>query len=255
MAEPESNERKSQLIRHLFEGLAALAAIATIVTLLFGDRLLDRAGNPPHGETIQVESKTAVGPTAQDAQLSVDLENSTEASSRQLDPGPAVVVALNSIPTDEWCSIGASVLLKRVLRAVERSDLERAADTGEARAQLLVGRGYVDGLFGFSKDAAMAFSFFKRAASSGDPAAVNVLGTAYHYGIGTDPDPYAAVRLYKRASDAGCVNAMYNLGRAYEEGWGGLPIDRTQAARLFSSAAKEGHEPSRQHLAWYEDHP
>lgn len=255
MAVTDRDGRKARILRHLLEGLAALAAIATIVAVLFGDHLLDRPKEARQGEMTKLDPAPAPAVT-------ITANEQSDSTSGNFSRGPdfkpasdsGVVAALSSVAPEEWCSTSAAVLLKRVLKAVDRSALERSADTGDARAQLLVGRGYIDGLFGFPKDTATAFSFFKRAASSGDPAAVNILGAAYDQGIGTEQDSHAAVRLYRRASDAGCVHAMSNLAYAYAAGEGGLPADRTEAIRLYTLAAKEGHEPSRQALIWFETH-
>jgi hypothetical protein len=227
-----------------------LSLAVAVVALLFGDQLLRTEGarNDPESALDATPGGNPNKTGQQGALKAVDAPKVETAEAARI----RILAALDAIPKDEWCLAPSALLLKRVLKSVSRPELERVADAGDARAGLLAGRGYVDGLFGFPKDSGAAFSHFKRAAASGDPAAMNLLSAAYDMGLGTEKDPYAAVRLQRQASDAGCINATYNLGLSYSQGSGGLPVDQNEALRLFRIAAQEGHELARHKLVAHE---
>lgn len=253
MAEPVRRRQRSKFLKHLFEGLAALAALATII----GVYLQLRGDDPPPAQMASTENPAQSASNAQALAppSAEDQSGGAPLSERADDSDTSAARALDEIAKEEWCYVGLSALLRRVLRSAPRASLEELADAGDARAQLLVGRGHVDALFGFPLAPETAFSFFKRAASGGDPSALNALGVAYDLGIGIEADPYAAVPLYKRASDAGCAQATHNLALAYGTGSGGLTQDREEAIRLHRVAAAQGLDSARQSLEWYRQNP
>jgi len=100
-----------------------------------------------------------------------------------------------------------------VVRASSREQLIALAETGEAEAQFLVGRGHHGGVAGFSQDDALA------------------------------------VQYYRLAANQGLAVAQSNLGLMFEEGRGGLTADRAEAVRLYRLAARQGDPTAQQNLA------
>ena len=94
---------------------------------------------------------------------------------------------------------------------------------------------------GLPKDQAAALKWFRRAASSGDMDALNMVGRCLDNGWGTAPDPAAAAEQYRRAADAGHAWAQYNLGHLYLDGRG-VAQDFHQAYSYYLRAAEQHHE-------------
>ncbi|HEY1961512.1 MAG TPA: hypothetical protein VGG69_03755 [Rhizomicrobium sp.] len=125
--------------------------------------------------------------------------------------------------------------------------LASLANTGDARAQLLLGLDYLEGK-GTPVNEAEAARWFARSAQQGQALAQYRLGTLYERGRGVPADAKQATHWYELAAKQGNRKAMHNLAVAYAEG-SGEPKDYVQAALWFSRAANMGLADSQFNLA------
>lgn len=160
--------------------------------------------------------------------------------------------------------------------------LTQAADTGDAEAQLLLGRMleegeavlrdysaaakwydaaagagntdamnrlarlYASGL-GVGKDLEKAFDLYRKAAGSGDPQYVFDLAVMYDNGLGVEANKARAAALYKSAAVFDHVGAIANLGVLYHDG-AGVKQDFSRAMELFTRAAEKGNARAQNNL-------
>ncbi|WP_207539169.1 tetratricopeptide repeat protein [Sabulicella rubraurantiaca] len=117
--------------------------------------------------------------------------------------------------------------------------LATLARRGHVEAQLLFGQALLDG-HGVARDPQAAFRWFLVAATTGDPAALNMLGRCHENGWGTDADPAVAFPLYRRAAEAGLDWGQYNLANLLTRG-AGCERDMAEALRWYRAAAAQGH--------------
>jgi localization factor PodJL len=125
--------------------------------------------------------------------------------------------------------------------------LAAAANTGNAKAELLLGLKYLDG-DGMAVNEAEAARWLERAAKQGEAVAAYRLGTLYERGHGVPADPKKAVQWYTVAADAGNRKSMHNLAVAFAQG-AGVTKNYVEAARWFSKAAALGLADSQFNLA------
>ena len=118
------------------------------------------------------------------------------------------------------------------------SAILKAAEQGDARAQVLAGVMYHSGK-DVQKDYAQAAQWFQKAASQGNPDAQFFLGMMYRKGEGVLQDNSKALQWYKRAADQGHDEAQFNLGAIYDSGQI-VPKDHTNAALWFQKSAVQG---------------
>ena len=115
-----------------------------------------------------------------------------------------------------------------------RRCVRAASDAGCSRAQLFLAHRYeypyLDRFVSFAKDLPRGKSaqqkfildLYKKAAASGEPDALNDIGTSYAEGYGGLPNDFdIAITYYRRALAKGSVHAFDNLGTHYETGMGG----------------------------------
>ena len=86
-----------------------------------------------------------------------------------------------------------------------------------------------------------AFQAFKKAADQGNADAQLNLGISYATGIGVLKDPKQAVAWYQKAADQGNAKAQYNLGISYANGEGVLK-DMQMSKHWIKKANDGGHE-------------
>jgi len=124
--------------------------------------------------------------------------------------------------------------------------LEQAAQAGNPIAQFRLEMMLTQG-DGVPKNYASAMQWLKAAAAQREPAAEDVLGTAYEYsstrglaayGIADDWD--MAGKLWQDSASQGWVNGEFSLGRAYQYGIG-MPVDPSKAVYWYEKAAAQGH--------------
>lgn len=157
------------------------------------------------------------------------------------------------------------------LAAIER--LQRAAELGDGRADLLLGKLYFLGAPGQERDVVQARLWLQRAAAQqpvahfylaliernglagpadherahralqraaagGVPHAQFLLAQTYLAGLGTVRDERAALRLIKLAADQDYPSALQFLAHAHAQGEYGLVQDEQEANLLFALAAE-----------------
>ncbi len=125
--------------------------------------------------------------------------------------------------------------------------LTALANSGDPKAELIVGLKYLNGQSTPANDAEAA-KWLEKAAASGQPVAQYRLGTLYERGKGVAADPEKAARWYQAAALQGNRKAMHNLAVALAEGTG-VKKDLAEAARWFSKAASLGLADSQFNLA------
>jgi len=125
--------------------------------------------------------------------------------------------------------------------------LTALANSGNAKAELIVGLKYLDG-DGVAVSEADAAKWLGRAALAGQPVAEYRLGTLYERGRGVAADPLKSVHWYTLAAQAGNRKAMHNLAVAYASGTG-VTKNLPEAARWFAKAAALGLSDSQFNLA------
>src|SRR5688500_2234590 len=94
---------------------------------------------------------------------------------------------------------------------------------------------------GVPQDALRASQWYERAAEQGDAGAQIHLARLYLKGSGVPENYTKAVMLLKRAAGQKDPDAQYLLGRLYWEGRG-VPRDHVRAHMWFNLAASQGHE-------------
>ena len=99
------------------------------------------------------------------------------------------------------------------------SELSQRAESGDAKAQLELGRAYEDGK-GVPQDDERAVEWFRKAANQGNAQAQNSLGVMYALGRGIQRDKEEAVRWYKKAAKQGLAEGIYNVAISYYNGEG-----------------------------------
>lgn len=121
------------------------------------------------------------------------------------------------------------------------SELTPLAESGDKRAQYLLGFMHRDGL-GVKKSAKGAFEWLSKAAAEPGPDrfALHDLGVLYERGQGTKKDVKKAAELYGAAAARGVPSAMVNLGVLLARG-SGVKRDLGAALRLFYRAHEAGH--------------
>lgn len=123
--------------------------------------------------------------------------------------------------------------------------LTALANAGNAKAELIVGLKYLDGVPANDTEAA---KWLARSAEAGEPVAQYRMGTLFERGRGVPADTAKADHWYEAAANQGNRKAMHNLAVAYAEG-SGAKKDFTEAARWFSRAAMLGLSDSQFNLA------
>jgi len=112
-----------------------------------------------------------------------------------------------------------SVFVVRGMGQSASEELVKRAQSGEADAQLELGRAYEDGK-GFPQDDDSAMIWIRKAAEQGNAKAQSSLGAMYAVGRGVAKDNVEAVRWYKKAAKQGLPEGMYNVSISYFNGEG-----------------------------------
>jgi TPR repeat protein len=139
---------------------------------------------------------------------------------------------------------GASKAAKKP--PVDIPALEKKAATGDAKAQLELGRAYRDG-DGVKKDEARALGWLRKAAEQNLPEAQNALGDMYEQGRGTPRDYSQATAWYLKAAQQGNADAQLAIGCMYYLG-NGVPVDMAAARSWIRKAAAQGLPPAKDML-------
>ena len=143
--------------------------------------------------------------------------------------------------------------------------LRKAAEQGDARAQLKLGQMYQFGDYpGITADQAEAEKWYRKAAEQfrkrgeeGDAEALIELGDMYKnshgYGFSNGQGPLArpdsaeaakwwckATELFRKRGEEGDAEALYRLGDMHRTGKG-VPRDYAEAAKWYRKAAEQGY--------------
>lgn len=134
-------------------------------------------------------------------------------------------------------------------RATEALDwLQRAADQGDSRAKLLLGKIGIYGTPGIAPDGAKARVWFEKVGADHKPQAAYYLGLIEKNGYGKAVDFEAAEKHFRFAAERGVADAMYQLGNTYASGEG-VDTDPREAMRWYLRAAALDHPQAIQELA------
>ncbi|MCC7253582.1 tetratricopeptide repeat protein [Hyphomicrobium sp.] len=121
---------------------------------------------------------------------------------------------------------------------IPADELRRRAIAGTVDAQIGWARCLLHG-HGVDRDPEAAFRWFKLAARSGDPEALNMVGRCYEIGWGVPVDLAEAAGWYGRAADKGHAWGEFNLANLYAQGRG-VPYDEGKALTLLVRSARRG---------------
>ena len=147
----------------------------------------------------------------------------------------------------------AQVLLGRVKRDPRNSAPNlaeahawflRAAEAGDAEGQYWAGIAAQRGE-GTTKDSAVAANWWRKSAESGYTPAIGLIASAYVTGVGVEKDPTEAVRWAQAGAAKHEMVSQSILGRAYLLGEGGITRNVGQAVHWTRLAAMQG-EPNAQ---------
>lgn len=111
------------------------------------------------------------------------------------------------------------------------ADLTKKAESGDAAAQLRLGKMY-NLAEGVGRDYAAAFKWMEKAALSGVAEAQFRLGDMYHFGEGVGEDEKKAAAWYEKAAMQGYALAQFALGDLCFEGRG-VAADKKKAYALM----------------------
>jgi TPR repeat protein len=118
--------------------------------------------------------------------------------------------------------------------------LTKAAEEGNADAELTLGYFYAKGQNGLTQNAAKAQELFLDAAKHGNPDAQYNVGLAYVRGDGVQADYEQALEWFIAAAKQNDAGAQYNLGVMYLQGEG-TEKDPVTAYAWFSLASENGY--------------
>ena len=122
------------------------------------------------------------------------------------------------------------------LQADDLPRLQARAESGEGRAQVLLGLAYEMGGAGLKPQPPMALSWFLKAADQGITWAQAWAADFYLSGTdGVERDVNKALKLYRSAADRGDPKAAFSVGQIYFYG-DGVPADHQEAAAWYRRA-------------------
>lgn len=156
--------------------------------------------------------------------------------------------------TDAQRALGEALLRRPDGRRTHEglSWAERAAEQGDTRAMLLLGKTWLLGAPGLAPDAAKARAWFQRCGPDSNPQAAYYLGLIEKGAQGSSGRPAdhaKAASHFQFAAQHGIAPAMYALGNAYASGEG-VDADPREAMRWYLRAAALDDPQAIQELAF-----
>jgi TPR repeat protein len=133
---------------------------------------------------------------------------------------------------------------KPVLGVFNKDDnlsVQKAAEQGNADAQLTLGQMYAEGR-GVAKDEEKAANWYRKAAEQGNARACEHIGDMYRFGNGVAQSHEKSVYWYRRGDELNDAGCQRSLGLCYEDG-DGVDQDHEQAAHWYRKAAEQGDPP------------
>lgn len=131
--------------------------------------------------------------------------------------------------------------------------LEPLANSGNPRAQMLLGSMYATGS-GVPLELQRAEDLFRKSAAQGNTLAAIYLASMYWQGRGVPRNLPEAAALFRQAAEQGNAIAQSNLGSMYRSGEG-VPRDASQAAFWYGKAAEQGNATAQHNLATMYESP
>ncbi len=119
---------------------------------------------------------------------------------------------------------------------------DKAVMAGDKSAMMPLASCYLQG-WGTKPDLAQAVNLLNQALGNGEKAAGDLLGVCYLGGLGVTRDEAKAFQLFTDARQSGVASACGNLGNMYLKGQS-VPADATRAVALFAEGARKGHAES-----------
>ena len=175
------------------------------------------------------------------------IENFIKLRAMKIALAPALMfttmLLLQAAATGQEQKISAKEAYEKGDYASALSTWQRAADKGDAKAQVNLGRLYALG-HGVDKDEVVAISWFRKAADQGNGVAHHNLGVMYE--TGSYRDFQAAAKHYRVAAEGGRTESQTALGKLYQHGRG-VARDYREAAKWLEKAAVD-HDPEAQFL-------
>lgn len=127
----------------------------------------------------------------------------------------------------------------------------KAAEQGNAEAQNNLGWCYKNGK-GVTQDYVKAVEWYKKAAEQGDDFAQVVMGACYYHGDGVTQNYAKAVEWFKKSAAQGNANAQHSLGVCYENGEG-VTKNYAKALEWYKKAAAQGNADAQKQIERLED--
>lgn len=149
-------------------------------------------------------------------------------------PARAATGAADRILQEAWTAYNIGNYQK-TLRLIEP-----LAAGGNARAQVMLGRCYENGL-GVWQDLGVAAQWFQLAAEQNDSEAQVLLAYCYAVGAGVPKDPRQVMSLMTMAAESGNAEAQFNLALNYAQGLYGAPRNKQESFRWASLSAQQGY--------------
>jgi len=164
------------------------------------------------------------------------------------DMGAPALAAVALTPTDA-VSTEVSEAQRLFDQAVEQLDggqsgavetLTRAANLGNAMAQLKLASLYEAGESGVTRNLTEARTWARRAAEGGDPKGMHAFAMYLFEGAGGARNRPEALTWLVKAAELGLVDSQYNAARIYEKGDEGIAPNPTEAFKWYLIAARTG---------------
>lgn len=125
------------------------------------------------------------------------------------------------------------------------SQYRKAADSGHAEAQAVLGRIYYFGIHCDTpgSDYERAYMWSKKAAKQGNGFGYYTIGNMYEQGLKLEKNMEKAIRCYRKAAVLGDIDGAFKLGIMFQNGKN-LPQNHQEAFKYFKIASAKGHGES-----------
>lgn len=143
---------------------------------------------------------------------------------------------------DHMASYGMMLGVSGMVTGKENESLEwirRSADAGSTKGMALMGMLQLNGRFGASKDLAASEQWFLKAANKGDADAQMVLGSMYVANVLGHTDVAAGVRWLRQAAQQGQVEAQGTLSYLLVSGDKGVPKNPAEGVQWADKAVSK----------------
>ncbi|MFM8885825.1 MAG: hypothetical protein ACKOKC_05360, partial [Chthoniobacterales bacterium] len=186
-----------------------------------------------------------LGSNASDAEAKRRAENAIarlEEKAGELGSNAQLLEALRSLADNrlERASFFLGLLLRDIDPAESVKYFTAAAQQGDRRAMLALGKQLAKGGGVRRADLDGAAMWFKNASDAGDAEGMLYYGECLELGKGVPQDLPSAAALYSKAAALGVTEAKSKLGNMHRNGIGVPKVDQAEAFRLFQEAAADG---------------